>query len=109
MASKVTLGKGLAALFPDMANDMADRPSFIMCGIEEIIPNRYQPRKEFPAAEQKQLVDSIKKKGIIQPIVLEQILHDPIIRETEIPITTDNNMVDDMNIQQLACFYDLFG
>lgn len=73
MASKLTLGKGLAALFPDMANDMADRPSFIMCGIEEIIPNRYQPRKEFPAAEQKQLVDSIKKKGIIQPIVVRRI------------------------------------
>ena len=73
MASKVILGKGLGALFPDLAHDMEDRPSFILCGIEKIIPNRFQPRKEFPAGEQKQLVASIKKSGIIQPIIVRKI------------------------------------
>ncbi len=73
MASKVTLGKGLGALFPDLAQDMEGRPSFILCGIEKIIPNRFQPRKEFPAGEQKQLVASIKKSGIIQPIIVRKI------------------------------------
>lgn len=73
MASKVTLGKGLGALFPDLAHDMEGRPSFILCGIEKIIPNRFQPRKEFPAGEQKELVASVKKSGIIQPIIVRKI------------------------------------
>jgi ParB family transcriptional regulator, chromosome partitioning protein len=73
MAAKVTLGKGLGALFPDLAATMEDRPSFIVCGIEEIVPNRYQPRKAFPAGEQKELVSSIKKNGIIQPIIVRRI------------------------------------
>lgn len=73
MASKVTLGKGLGALFPDLAHDMADRPAFISCSIEKIVPNRFQPRKDFPSGEQKQLVDSIKKSGIIQPIIVRKI------------------------------------
>ncbi|MDD5169488.1 MAG: ParB/RepB/Spo0J family partition protein [Syntrophales bacterium] len=73
MAAKVTLGKGLGALFPDLAEGMGDRPSFIMCGIEELVPNRYQPRKDFSEAEQKQLVASIKKSGIIQPIIVRRI------------------------------------
>jgi ParB family transcriptional regulator, chromosome partitioning protein len=73
MASKVTLGKGLGALFPDLAAVMGDRPSFILCGIEEIVPNRFQPRKDFPPGEQKQLIASIKKNGIIQPVIVRKI------------------------------------
>jgi len=73
MAAKTTLGKGLSALFPDLASTMEDRPSFVMCGIEEIIPNRYQPRKAFPSGEQKELVSSIRKNGIIQPIIVRRI------------------------------------
>ncbi len=73
MASKGTLGRGLGALFPDLATVMGDQPAFIMCGIEEITPNRFQPRKDFPSGEQKQLVTSIKKNGIIQPIIVRRI------------------------------------
>jgi ParB family chromosome partitioning protein len=40
-----------------------------MCGIEELTPNRFQPRKSFSEKEQRELVESIKKSGIIQPIV----------------------------------------
>ena len=72
MASKSSLGRGLGALFPDLAS-VVDGPAFIMCGIEEIIPNRFQPRKSFSADEQKQLVASIKKSGILQPIIVRRI------------------------------------
>ena len=72
MSAKVSLGKGLGALFPDLANGMEGRPFFIMCGIEELVPNRYQPRKDFQEEDQKQLVASIKKSGIIQPIVVRK-------------------------------------
>jgi ParB family chromosome partitioning protein len=59
-------------MFPDLLNDISARPSFIMCGIEELTPNRFQSRKEFSDQEQKRLVTSIKKNGIIQPIVVRR-------------------------------------
>jgi ParB family chromosome partitioning protein len=59
-------------MFPDLLNDISARPSFIMCGIEELTPNRFQSRKEFSDHEQKRLVTSIKKNGIIQPIVVRR-------------------------------------
>lgn len=72
MPPKSSLGKGLGAMFPDLLNDISTRPSFIMCGIEELSPNRFQSRKEFSDREQKRLVMSIKKNGIIQPIVVRR-------------------------------------
>jgi ParB family chromosome partitioning protein len=72
MPPKSSLGKGLGAMFPDLLNDVSARPSFITCGIEELSPNRFQSRKDFNDREQKQLVTSIKKNGIIQPIVVRR-------------------------------------
>ncbi|MFA5181289.1 MAG: ParB/RepB/Spo0J family partition protein [Syntrophales bacterium] len=67
------LGKGLGAMFPNLLNDLGNKPSFVMCGIEELSPNRFQPRKAFPEKEQRELVASIKKSGIIQPIIVRKI------------------------------------
>lgn len=72
MVQKNALGKGLGAMFPDLLNDIGKKTPLTVCGIEEIRPNRYQPRKNFTVQEQKQLVDSIKKNGIIQPIVVRR-------------------------------------
>jgi len=72
MAQKNALGKGLGAMFPDLLNDIDKKTPLTVCGIEELRPNRYQPRKNFNSQEQKQLVDSIKKSGIIQPIVVRK-------------------------------------
>ena len=72
MPQKSSLGKGLGAILPDFIDDINKRPSFIMCGIEELFPNRFQPRKDFNNADQKQLVASLKKTGIIQPIVVRK-------------------------------------
>lgn len=66
------LGKGLGAMFPNLLNDLGDKPSFVMSGIEELFPNRFQPRKAFPEKEQRELVASIKKSGIIQPIIVRK-------------------------------------
>lgn len=41
--------------------------------VDEIIPNRFQPRLEFDQVELKKLADSIKVHGIIQPLVLRRI------------------------------------
>lgn len=72
MAKKNALGKGLGAIFTDLMDDPSDKPNFAMCGIEELSPNRFQPRKMFDGKEQKNLVTSIKKNGMLQPIVVRK-------------------------------------
>lgn len=73
MAQKNVLGKGLGAIFPDLLNDFEKKNSAFSCGIEELRPNRYQPRKSFNDNTQKQLIASIKNSGIIQPIVVRKL------------------------------------
>ncbi|MDD5722981.1 MAG: ParB/RepB/Spo0J family partition protein [Syntrophales bacterium] len=72
MSKKNALGKGLGAIFPDLMEDPADKPHFAMCGIEDLSPNRFQPRKVFAEHEQKKLADSIKKNGLLQPILVRK-------------------------------------
>jgi len=72
MSKKNALGKGLGAIFTDLMDDPADKPHFAMCGIEELSPNKFQPRKHFDGKEQKNLAASIKKNGILQPIVVRK-------------------------------------
>lgn len=72
MPPKNTLGKGLGAMFPDLLNNIGDRPSFVQCGIEELTPNRFQPRRDFNDEAQKELIASVKKSGIIQPIIVRK-------------------------------------
>ena len=69
MIKKNSLGKGLGAMFPDLLEKIGDKPVLVTCGIEELVPNRYQARKDFDPEEHKSLVASIRKSGIIQPIV----------------------------------------
>jgi ParB family chromosome partitioning protein len=72
MPPKQSLGKGLGAMFPNLLNNIGDKPAFILCGIEELTPNRYQPRRDFNDDSQRELIDSVKKSGIIQPIIVRK-------------------------------------
>ena len=72
MPPKHSLGKGLGAMFPDLLNNIGDKPAFILCGIEELTPNRFQPRRAFNDADQHELVASVRKSGIIQPIIVRK-------------------------------------
>jgi ParB family transcriptional regulator, chromosome partitioning protein len=70
---KDALGKGLGAIFSDLLdNDTGKKAAVNHCGIEELRPNRYQPRKNFNDEDQKKLVASIKQSGIIQPIIVRK-------------------------------------
>ncbi len=75
MAQKNALGKGLGAIFPDLLEsaDKDRKTTKISCGIEELRPNRYQPRKHFDDEEQRKLVASVKQSGIIQPIIVRKV------------------------------------
>ena len=41
--------------------------------VEDIIPNRFQPRLTFDEQGLKELADSIREHGIIQPLVLRKL------------------------------------
>jgi ParB family chromosome partitioning protein len=73
MTRKDSLGKGLGALFSDLVDSSDGALRLTTCGIEELKPNKFQPRKFFDGDEQQQLVESIRKSGIIQPIVVRKI------------------------------------
>jgi ParB family transcriptional regulator, chromosome partitioning protein len=72
MPAKNSLGKGLGAMFPDLLQDFDNGTAYVICGIEELAPNRFQARRDFNDKDQQQLVASISKSGIIQPIVVRK-------------------------------------
>jgi ParB family chromosome partitioning protein len=69
MVKKTGLGRGMAALLPG-ADD--EGKSFFACPIEEIRPNKGQPRKTFSNEKLEELAASIREKGIIQPLVVRR-------------------------------------
>ncbi len=73
MPPKRSLGKGLGAIFPDLMEELSEKPTYMVCGVEELVPTKFQSRKVFDPQEMKSLVDSIRETGIIQPIVVRKI------------------------------------
>lgn len=66
---KSNLGRGLDALIPK-----EEKPGgFIVASINEIRPNSSQPRKDFDDEAICELANSIKEKGILQPLVVRNI------------------------------------
>jgi len=70
MPPKNILGKGLGAILPDLLDELNERPSFVHCSVEELVPNRFQPRKEFNDEEHRNLVESIRNNGLLQPVIV---------------------------------------
>jgi len=65
---KQRLGKGLQALITDM--EAAANEGVLQIALERILPNPHQPRKIFADEELKELADSIRQHGVIQPITV---------------------------------------
>jgi len=82
--AKQVLGKGLGALIgtpsggaggvkppalsQPLPGDMVRR-----VGLEQVIPSPLQPRKEFQAEHLRELMESIREHGIIQPLIVRQV------------------------------------
>ncbi|MEW6096639.1 MAG: ParB/RepB/Spo0J family partition protein [bacterium] len=64
---RIALGKGLEALLPDVK---IEGENIREVKISEIKSSRYQPRRYFDVEKQKELADSIKEKGIVQPVLV---------------------------------------
>ena len=63
--SKKGLGRGLSSLIGERKVS-----SNIKANISDLIRNKYQPRKKFDEASLDELTESIKSRGIIQPIIV---------------------------------------
>ena len=74
MAKKTGLGKGLDALFKDTIKEeieeIQEGEKILKVNINEVEPNREQPRKRFDEEAIEELSDSIKRYGLIQPIIV---------------------------------------
>lgn len=68
--NKRGLGKGLEALIPQVGVNDSDAVSVI--DIRELRPNPYQPRRDFNPEKLKELAESIREHGIIQPLVVRK-------------------------------------
>jgi len=73
LIARQALGKGLGALIPEQpSSEFEGKKVFGTCGIEEIKPNPFQPRKAFADAQLQELVESIQEKGILQPLIVRR-------------------------------------
>ncbi len=66
------LGKGLSELFKntDENIEMNNNPQIHYIKIDDLYPNKYQPRKNFSQESLNSLAISIKESGILQPILV---------------------------------------
>src|SRR5438105_4100397 len=65
------LGRGLGALIP--GGSPAERKGILHLGIEEIRPQRNQPRRHFDQAHIEELAESIRSKGVLLPLIVRRI------------------------------------
>ncbi|MCX5918963.1 MAG: ParB/RepB/Spo0J family partition protein [Deltaproteobacteria bacterium] len=73
MTARQALGKGLGALIPEKGVPEGEgKKALQQCGIEEVQPNPFQPRKTFSDEQLQELVDSIREKGILQPLLVRR-------------------------------------
>ncbi|MBP3800472.1 MAG: ParB/RepB/Spo0J family partition protein [Clostridia bacterium] len=72
MPKMTGLGKGLDALFGPTPKEEQQQENDILLNlnINDVEPNRNQPRKTFDEEALEELADSIKEYGLIQPIVV---------------------------------------
>lgn len=73
MAKKSGLGKGLDALFSTtISEEVQDNEVIQNLKVSEIEPNRDQPRRIFEEEALNELSESIKRYGVIQPIIVSK-------------------------------------
>ena len=79
MATNKKLGKGLSSLLgskEDLIINVKDDKGLLLVPIEKIFRDENQPRKEFDPEKINELAQSIKKNGLIQPLILTKRNYD---------------------------------
>lgn len=76
---KRNLGRGLAALFGEESQDYAELDrvrNTRKLNVAQLRPGRYQPRRRFDDAALQTLVDSVREKGVLQPLLVRRVAGD---------------------------------
>ncbi len=68
---KKGLGKGLSALIPDIEEDKTRNVTEI--NLTDIKKNPYQPRKSIDDEKLKEMLQSIREHGVIQPVLVRKV------------------------------------
>lgn len=78
-AQKNRLGRGLASLIGENVpvtgtnKPLPGHGEQRMVPVDRVIPSPFNPRKSFPEAELEELANSIREKGLVQPIIVRPI------------------------------------
>ena len=75
MAVNKKLGKGLSSLLgskEDLKKNLKEEKGLLLIPLEKIFRDEEQPRKEFDQEKINELAQSIKKNGLIQPLILSK-------------------------------------
>lgn len=70
--SKIVLGKGLGALIPAERYSEKTSGKYLVLSLDKLAPNPMQPRRRFDDASLRELAESFKLNGIIQPLVVRR-------------------------------------
>lgn len=70
MSKNRGLGKGLGALIPELEEENFDAQQTV--AIDLVLPNPYQPRKDFSDEKLNELAESIRIHGVIQPLLVRE-------------------------------------
>ena len=74
-AKKVGLGRGFDALFVDnSAEELSEEKGVVTLRINDIEPNKNQPRQIFDDDALSELADSIREHGVLQPLIVRPML-----------------------------------
>jgi ParB family chromosome partitioning protein len=72
MTNTIKLKKGLGRGLSSLIGDTAPTPKSLKVSISSILRNKFQPRKNFNKEQMEELTNSIKERGIIQPIIVRR-------------------------------------
>jgi len=116
---KVVLGKGLDALIPADSGVMTEQRKLRQILLDQIAPNPMQPRRDFDETALHELAESLRRNGIMQPLVVRQngSMYTIIAGErryraarlaglTEVPVVVMDD-VDDTRMLELALVENL--
>ncbi|MCX5704682.1 MAG: ParB/RepB/Spo0J family partition protein [Candidatus Omnitrophica bacterium] len=71
MEQRRALGKGIGALIPQK-QEVEHKEEVLYVSAEQIRPNPFQPREDFDEASIQELAQSIREKGVIQPLLVRR-------------------------------------
>jgi ParB family chromosome partitioning protein len=72
MTKRKALGKGLSALIPEADGLEDGEEEFFKCPVEAIEANPYQPRQDISESDLEGMVNSVREKGIITPLLVSR-------------------------------------